>query len=221
MAWMKLSGRILDLLYPPRCAFCHRIIESGERLLCDKCEATLPFTGGNEQIQSFSHIEKCVSPLFYEGSVRDSLLRYKFDSVTAYSEIYAEFLAKSIDENALFCDIITWAPLSRKRLRDRGYDQAELIAWALSKRMNISCEALLEKWRDTKPQSGIKDAKERRANAEGAYRIKSGTSCEGKTILLVDDIVTTGSTLTECGKILREAGAKRIYAATVARSRKN
>ena len=95
--------------------------------------------------QKLPHIVKCVSPFYYEGDVRQSLLRYKFGGVRAYCDIYAEFLVKTIDERAVSCDIITWVPLNAKRLRRRGYDQARLIAEETAKLMGVECVQLLTK----------------------------------------------------------------------------
>ena len=164
---------ILDLLYPPRCVFCHNLTPKGIKV-CDHCRKTLPWTVGPGQSRKLDFIPKCVSPLYYEGHVRDSLLRYKFRGLTAYAEIYGEFLSKCIDENEIFCDSITWVPLSRRRLRRRGYDQAGLLAEELARRSGLPCVRLLQKVRDVPAQSGIGNAAKRRANILGAYRASDG-----------------------------------------------
>lgn len=214
MSWVD---RILDLLYPPRCAFCHRFTE-GE-IICKWCRKDLPYTRGAEQSQKFSHVSCCVSPLFYEGNVRQSLLRYKFRGCTRYAEIYGDFLSKCIDENEISCDIITWVPLSRRRLRRRGYDQARLIAEDLAKRQGIACVQLLKKIRNNPAQSGSGSAEKRRANVAGIYQSVNREFLDGKRILLVDDIVTTGATISECARTLKAAGAASVCAAAVARHR--
>ena len=163
--------------------------------------------------------ELCVAPLYYEGSVRQSLLRYKFSGITAYGHIYADFIAKSIDETQISCDIITWVPLSRKRLRKRGYDQAEIIAAALGRKLGIPCVRLLAKTKDNPPQSRTGNARARKKNAAGVYTCCDREAAENKTVLLVDDIVTTGSTLAECAGVLRKAGCKAVYAAAAAMHR--
>ena len=211
---------VLELLYPTRCAFCHRLTAGREERICPQCAASLPLTPKGAQTQKLRHIETCVSPLYYEDTVRESLLRYKFRGVNAYAELYAEFIAKCIDENQVFCDSITWVPLSRKRLRRRGYDQARLIAVELAKRLEIPCMAALRKRRDNPPQSGIRRPEQRRANVSGVYSALPGVELSGKHILLVDDIVTTGATLSECAAVLRQSGASRVSAASVARSRR-
>jgi len=215
---MKLLDFLLDLLYPPRCAFCRRLVPAKQRGLCRSCGGKLPYVPADGQRQQFRNLENCLSPLFYDGLVRESLHRYKFGGLTAYSEIYSDFLAKCIDENQISCDIITWVPLSRKRLRKRGYDQAELLARGTAKRLGVECVPLLNKTRDNPPQSQTGSAKKRRVNAAGCYQCAKPALTEGKRILLIDDIVTTGATLSECAGVLKGAGAAEINAATLARN---
>ena len=216
---MELVKGLLDLLYPRRCAFCHRITPYGEPL-CKSCAGKLPLTLGLEQRQKLSHIPICVSPLRYEGDVRRSLLRYKFQGRREYAKIYGDFLSKCIDENEISCDIITWVPLSRKRLRRRGYDQARLLAEELAARTGLPCEGLLRKTRNNPAQSGRGSAEKRRANVLGVYAPVKEQEIQGKRVLLVDDIVTTGATLSACAQVLRAAGADRVSACTVARTEK-
>ena len=149
--------------------------------------------------------------------VRRSLLRYKFQGLRIYAELYGEFLAKCIDENPISCDSITWVPLSRKRLRKRGYDQARLLAEELSRQTGLPCVPMLRKIRNNPAQSGTGDAKKRRENVKGVYEALSEEEIAGRRILLVDDIVTTGATLSECASVLKKAGAKEVSAMTLAR----
>ena len=209
----KMLDWLLDLFYPPRCAFCRRLLREKEKGVCRFCRRTYE----NRCIRrELAHCSCCVAPLSYEGAVRDSLLRYKFRGVAAYGAAYADFLSKCIDESQISCDIITWVPLSRRRLRKRGYDQARILAEETAKRLNLPCEKLLEKRVDTKPQSGIRDAESRRKNAKGVYVCCAPSRAEGKHILLIDDIVTTGATLSECAAMLKQAGCAAVVAAAAA-----
>lgn len=212
---MKVLDGILDLLFPRRCAFCHRITQEGAKI-CPRCAAELPYTRESAK-QSFPHLKCCCSPLYYVDDVRRSLLRYKFQGLRIYAELYGEFLAKCIDENPISCDSITWVPLSRKRLRKRGYDQARLLAEELSRRTGLPCVPMLRKIRNNPAQSGTGDAKKRRENVKGVYEALSEEEIAGRRILLVDDIVTTGATLSECASVLKKAGAKEVSAVTLAR----
>ena len=215
---MKVVDWLLDLIYPPRCAFCRRLLSGREKGVCRFCRPKLPYVPADGQVQHFRNVDKCLSPLYYHGSVKDSLHRYKFGGATAYADIYSEFIVKCIDENQISCDSITWVPLSRRRLRKRGYDQAELLAKLIAKHLGQRPVRLLKKLRDTPPQSQTGSGEKRRANIAGAYACLRPELVKGKRILLVDDIVTTGATLSEAAKVLKKAGAKEVICATLARS---
>ena len=212
-----IARALLDLLFPPRCTFCRRLTQNGA-LVCPRCREKLHYTRPAAPPQ-FPHVQSCCSPLFYLDEVRSSLLRYKFGGLRMYAEVYGEFLAKAIDENAITCDSITWVPLSRRRLRRRGYDQARLLAEALAARTGLPCEALLQKLRHNPAQSSAGNAEKRRRNVRGVYAVLDGAAVKGRRILLVDDIVPTGATLSECAAVLRKAGAKEVCAVTVARGK--
>lgn len=215
----KLWNILLDLLYPPRCAFCHCFVKSSAVAVCDECRKNLPYTtNGGRQKADF--VAACVSPLYYEDDVRESLLRYKFCGASGYAKVYAPLLADCIREqlDGTF-DIISWVPLSRKRLRERGYDQAQLLAKAIAREWNTTAVRTMKKVRHTAAQSQTGSAEKRRANISGAYRALDPALVADKRILLIDDIVTTGSTLSECARTLGLAGAERVVCATVARHR--
>ena len=215
---MKVVDWLLDLIYPPRCAFCRRLLSGREKGVCRFCRPKLPYVPADGQVQHFRNVDKCLSPLYYHDSVKDSLHRYKFGGATAYADIYSEFIVKCIDENQISCDSITWVPLSRRRLRERGYDQAELLAKLIAKHLGQSPVRLLKKQRDTPPQSKTGSVEKRRANIAGAYACLRPELVQGKQVLLVDDIVTTGATLSEAARVLKKAGAKEVICVTLARS---
>lgn len=216
---MKLWSALLDLLYPPRCTFCHCFVKSSAVAICDNCRKNLPYTtNGGRQKADF--VTVCVSPLYYEDDVRESLLRYKFHGATGYAKAYAPLIADCIREHLdQEYDLITWVPLSRKRLRRRGYDQARLLAEAVATELDTMAVGTLKKIRNTAAQSQTGSAEKRRANISGAYRVMNPALVADKRILLIDDIVTTGSTLSECARTLGLAGAERVICAAVARHR--
>ena len=213
---MKIIEALLDLIYPPRCPFCRRLLRKKEEAVCPDCLRTLRRVPESAQRRDLKNVTLAVAPLFYEGDVRASLLRYKFRGVTAYARVYADFIQKCIDENAFSCDSITWVPLSKRRLRTRGYDQAELIARELAGSMDLPCERLLVKTVNNRAQSRTGGAEERRANAAGVYACPCPERVQGKRVLLVDDIITTGSTVSECARVLKEAGCEEVFAAAAA-----
>lgn len=199
---------LLDLLFPPKCPFCRRLLDSGSDLLCPDCRRDLPWTAGAQGERTVEFLDKCVAPLWYQDDVRLSHHRYKFDGVRCYADAYGLLMSRCAETrlDGEF-DVVCWAPLSKKRLRKRGYDQAGLLAEVVAKELNLPKEPLLEKVRDTAAQSAQTDGAARRANVLGAYRLKPNRQVAGKRVLLVDDVVTTGATLSECGRVLRTAGA--------------
>lgn len=214
---MKILERILDLIYPPKCIFCEKVLKSGQ--ICFDCKRDLPYTVGEGIRQKFAFVDACYSPFYYEGNVRESVLRYKFLGHRAYCTEYGRILSEFIDKN-LDCgsiDVISWVPLGKKRMRDRGYNQSELIAREISERLGLESFAVLKKIRDNMAQSKTATAAERAKNVSGAYMLTDTEHVRDKCILLIDDVVTTGSTLSECARVIKKAGAKRVFCATVAR----
>ena len=116
-------------------------------------------------------------------------------------------------------DFITWVPVSAKRKRKRGYDQAEIVAQSVGRELGIKPTRLLKKLRDNPAQSGLQ-SEQRRANVLGVYAFTGETDLRGKRILLIDDVFTTGSTAEECARVLKSADASEVHCATVAAAQK-
>ncbi len=213
----KILNFVLDLIYPPKCVFCGTVLDKSD--LCSECEKTLPYTKGDSIYQKFPFVNKCISPLYYKDNVREAVLRYKFGGSSCYNLRFGTIMSDCA-ENNLDCgsiDMISYIPLSRKRQKKRGYNQSELLARQISKNTGVPCEATLKKIKNNKAQSSIKDRKQRAANVVGAYRVIDERKLKGKHILLVDDVVTTGATLGECARMLKNSGAEAVYAITLAR----
>ncbi|MBE6972409.1 MAG: ComF family protein [Ruminococcaceae bacterium] len=208
---------LLDLLFPPKCPFCRKLLEDGQALLCPDCQRNLPWAQGKPAERKLEFVDLCTAPLWYQDEVRQSHHRYKFSGVRAYARPYATLMAQCVaDRLQGQFDVISWVPLSRKRLRSRGYDQSRLLAERLAQQLDMPCKPMLKKIRDTKAQSGLKGESERRANVLGAYVPLPSLQMRGERVLLVDDVVTTGATLSECARILRGAGAERVVCVTLA-----
>jgi len=212
-----LSG-ILDLLFPPKCVFCRRVLGRGDLGFCDRCTEALPFTD-NYGIREGDFYDFSVSPLYYRGLVRKSILRYKFSGASLYADTYARLLADCIrDCPNVEYDIISWVPLSSKREKSRGYDQAMLLALATALELNDVAVETLKKHKDVQAMSELGDKTERSANISGAYEVTEPELVCGKRVLLIDDVVTTGSTLSECARMLLHAGAKGVIGAALAKA---
>lgn len=213
---MSAFSALLDILFPPRCVFCHRFLRSSKELICEDCKRNLPYTrGGGEKTGEF--FSTCVAPLYYQDDVRESLHRFKFKGATGYSKVYGKLLADCIRANLSGrYDLISWVPLSRNRLKERGYDQAMLLAMAAALELDDVAVSTLEKTMEAQKQSLMGSPEKRRANISGAYRAADPELVNGKRVLLIDDIVTTGATLSECAKTLLAAGASEVLCAAVA-----
>ena len=215
---MNVFGVVLDLLFPPKCPFCRCVVDGAA--VCATCEKSLPWTKGEEGLYTGADELFCAAPLFYEGTVRDALLRLKFHGADHLAQPLGELLAQCAAERfSGEFDAVTWVPVGPKRLKKRGYDQASLLAESACRLWETAPELLLVKIGDNPAQSGLADAAARRANVLGMYQIAPGAWVAGRRILLIDDICTTGSTLTECVRTLRNGGAERVVCAAVARTR--
>jgi len=214
---MGLITIFLDLLFPPKCVFCGKVLSKADDGLCDKCVESLPYAD-NYGKQNGDAFDFCVSALYYTGYVRRSILRYKFKDASHYADIYGKLTAECIREcpDANY-DIISWVPLSSKRERKRGYDQAMLLAMATALELSDIAVETLKKPHDVRAQSELGDKAERSENISGAYKVLDTELVAGKRILLIDDVITTASTLNECAKVLLSAGASKIICATLAR----
>lgn len=216
---MSIWEQLLNLLFPPKCPFCRRILDSPG--VCDTCRKELPWTEEHEAVREGTDSLRCAAPLWYEGKVREAILRLKFYAAAATAETLGALMAQCAAEHLSGeFDLITWVPVSRKRRWKRGYDQAELLARAVCRAWGVKPVALLRKTMDNPAQSGLKEDAARRANVLGVYEMRPGAEVSGRRVLLIDDVCTTGATLTECSKVLREAGADAVVCACVAHARR-
>lgn len=218
---MRRAGEaLLDLLFPRKCAFCRALLAPEEDGLCARCAPRLPCAEGEKALQHGTFFSLCASPFYYEGAVRESVHRFKFGGCRGYAGVYAAFMADCA--RAHFgdgFDLVTWAPVGVKRLRKRGYDQGALLAAAVGARLGLPVRATLKKTVENEPQSTRDSAGARRANVLGVYSLRPDAGTEGLRVLLADDVITTGATLSECARVLRAGGASSVCCLTLARKR--
>lgn len=209
----KAERSIMDFLMPRRCPFCGAV--AGKELLCDKCSKTLPSRG--EHAVEEETFARCAAPLYYEEPVRKAILDYKFKrkmgAVSCFGMLMAQCAAEHFDGEF---DAITWVPVSKKRLKKRGFDQARYLTASICVDWHTEPLETLRKVVDNPAQSGIDSPEERRANVLGVYEAVEPERFAGKRLLLIDDIRTTGATLGECVRVLKEAGAKDVLCLTLA-----
>lgn len=188
--------------------------------LCKKCEKKL---SSYLFFKKDEYIEKYFTNHFYlfryEGVIRNLILNYKFNEKPYLYKTLLSFLKKCEKEYLQidFYDIIVPVPISKKRKLERGYNQSDLVAKELANFLNLNLEShILLKNKNNKVQSSL-DKIEREENVKGVYILKKINNIIDKNVLLVDDIFTTGATLNECSKILKEAGASQVDVFTIAK----
>ena len=216
---------LADLLFPPRCAACDA---PGAWPLCTACTGAVgvitppwcercgrPWEARRGECRDCPPdvVDLARAPFLYEGPVAAAIKAMKFLGTHAI----APHLAGAMAELAvgLLGDFVTWVPLSRRRRAKRGFDQAEMLARALAERLGLRSDRLLVRGMDASSQARRSGA-ERRAALEGAFRLAGPAIPE--RVLLIDDVLTTGSTAAACAEILKAGGANRVEVLTAARS---
>lgn len=211
----------IDLLFPPKCVVCQKLLPLSQQIeICPECARAIS-TAGSHAEQHGEFFEACYSPFFYEEPLRKAFLRYKFNGKRQYASVFAGWMADCLSSQELpvAFDYVTWAPLTPLRRWRRGYDQAQLLAENVAKRFSLPFYPTLKKAyrRPLSQLSGDRSA--RMARILGAYSIRKDADVRNCSILLIDDVVTSGATLSECARILKTAGAKQVYCLTLARKR--
>ena len=230
---------IASLLYPPVCAICARSVEAGEYLCAECNDKTMPivppfcelcsepfagaiadsFTCANCAHRTL-HFETAVAVYRSRGIVRRVIHDYKYRRQTHLRNVVARWLGETLDDIRLRgrrFDLIVSVPLHPTRQRERGFNQAALLAELLSARISLPHQSLLERVRYTTTQTAF-DRAERMENLRNAFRLRKKMDVRDLRVLLIDDVLTTGSTLSECARVLKEAGAASVHAATAARA---
>jgi len=225
-----ITGAVADFIYPPLCATCWRNLSRGEFYVCMRCWNTFERVVPTETvIQSIEEkflaereIDKIDSVFLFEQDprVRAAIHLLKYNGAEKIADRLGICIAKKIvdDEKLSRGNVVVPVPLHHARRRERGYNQSELISRKIARELNIKHEpGLLERTRQTQTQTMF-DAEGRKKNIAGAFAIREyfRDMIPGKNILLIDDVITTGSTVKECAKVLKENGAAEVYAVSAA-----
>ena len=206
------------LVYPTKCVLCGKLLSRDEIDLCHSCRID-----SQEFIyakRSIPFVAKWTALWYYRDNVVKSIHNFKFCNDRSSANPLGRLLADKLREDGLYevCDLITWVPISRRRRFRRGYDQSELLAKVLAGELGLVPVKVLRKIRHNPPQSATHSVSSRKANVLGVYQALNRDQIAGKRILLIDDVLTTGATVSECAKILLTAGAQEVRVATVASS---
>ena len=223
------AGRgLLDALFPMECVSCG----ASGNVICDKCAADLPlllppFCSKCSAPGDFACCERCAAsdrwfdgiraPYRYAGPIRQAILALKYGGVKAGAAQLGDLLAGYLSDHPLPGDTIAPVPMPRSRRRERGYNQAELLARRVAQRGALQYQDnILIRTRHANPQAGITDPALRASNIAGSIAVAPGVDAFGGRFILIDDVATTGSTLSECAAALKEAGAESVWCLTLA-----
>jgi len=235
----ELFQAAVSLLYPATCAICREQVRAGQ-YLCDGCEGKIvrivrpfcetcsePFEGSINTAFSCAncahrtiHFDAAVAAYRGRGIVRDVIHEFKYNRQIHLRHLVARWLRAALDDERLRGQqfhVVVPVPLHPARQRERGFNQATLLAQLLSAHAAIPCRPLLKRIRYTTTQIAL-DRSERMENLHNAFRLRKNADVRGLRMLLIDDVLTTGSTLSECARVLKRAGAKSVHAATAARA---
>ncbi len=221
LGWTR---RLIAVLFPERCACCGKVVRVGEGC-CPSCRRELsiigtpvcPFCGLERPHcrcrQRRAHYERVIAPFYYEGAARNGILRLKRCGRAYVADFFADAMAEKAAEqyDDVVFTAVTYVPMTAAAEAARGHNQSEQLARALGRRLGLPVVTLLDKLIETVPQKEL-PADLRGGNVLGVFDPRRDPLLQGGTILLVDDIVTTGSTLNECAKMLKIGGADAVYA---------
>jgi len=207
---MKLLDVVLDFIFPKSCGICDRV---GEGYICKSCYKSI-------KKYIYRNTKKDIFYLLkYKDIIRDKMIEYKFNDKPYLHHMFCEIFTKNKNacEFLKSYDIIISVPMSKKKKTIRGYNQTDLMVKKLSKYFNMQTYSkLLIKYVDTPMQSSL-GKKERIKNVQNVYKVMEKEKIKGKNVLLLDDIYTTGATVTECKKMLLSAGAKKVGVIIIAK----
>jgi competence protein ComFC len=235
---VMLSG-IASLVYPPICTICAASVGSDE-YLCADCDAKLlrikapfcskccePFDGAITTTFACAncshrvlHFDAAISAYRSRGIARHIILNFKYGRQFHLRHLVGSWLLTALDDSRIRdrkFDAIVPVPLHPARQRERGFNQAALLAERVSDRIGVRTRPILQRVRFTTTQTAF-DRAERIQNLRDAFRLRKNADVRGLDVLLIDDVLTTGSTLSECARVLKKNGARLVYAATAARA---
>jgi ComF family protein len=222
---VNFIDRLINIIYPPSVFLPEAAGSRCGAHICSACYSKLPLIENKVLRTSLDGDENYCDGVVSVSNIRmvkESLIRFKFYSKPGYYRTYARLLADKIGKvtDVKNYQMVLSVPLHKHKEFSRGYNQARLISKALSRILKMrECSYLLRRERYTEAQS-LLDKQKRNQNVKGAFAVVSPKKVKGKTILLVDDILTTGSTLEECSRVLKQAGAEKVFAVVVATGRK-
>lgn len=208
---------LLDLLFPPRCAFCGKLLDAAGDV-CGECGDALPFREKGQILRAAgTNRYPCSVAMYYARPVSTGVKALKFGRKSWRAKTFARYIARAAEEtlSGRF-DAVTFVPVSRMRKFERGFDQACLLAQETAKLWGMEAEPTLRKVRHNRAQSSITSRARRAANVKDAYAVPRPDRVRGRRFLLIDDVCTTGSTISAAADALLAAGASGVVCAVLA-----
>lgn len=237
----KIFNRIVNFVFPAQCIICKTFIENNDGI-CFEClneiefisdpkcaycgypfEIKFPESGKNKLyvcprcLKSKPKFDKCVSVVRYNDASKKIILPFKHADKTNYAKIMGRMMASTVSPFIEKVDFIVPVPIHLKRMLKRKYNQSALLSNVISSitgKPALFNTLIRTSFKESQGHLSIKD---RKLNVSGAFSVKNPFKIKGKNILIIDDVFTTGATINECAKVLKSAGARRIFVVTFAR----
>lgn len=234
---------MLDFIFPRVCPFCESVSKDGK--VCNSCLSGIRFIGRSSIclrcgvpfdfaetpdgsvsshfcggcLQGGFYFERARSVAFYDGLLKDMLHKFKYEGKLNLGGALSNILIGNFPDDLDIPDIILPVPIYIGKLRKREYNQSVVLGENLSKYLRVSFNPfVLKKIRDTRPQFEIKSKDEKRKNVKGAFSVENSERIKEKSVLVIDDIFTTGSTIDECARALLDSGTSRVQVVTLMRA---
>jgi competence protein ComFC len=243
-AWLSGAGdALVSVLFPAGCRLCERVLMRASTVpLCEECLGSFPALGGaacetcGQPLAAWSlgreggalvcpecqgreyGFDRARSYALYKGALVRAIMLLKFERAEPLGGWFAERLAEVARREGIAADVVVPVPLHRQRERERGYNQADLVARPLARKLGLPYRAVLLVRTKPRPDKHILSLEERWDSVRGAFAARPGSKVDNLRVLLVDDVMTTGATLDACARALRGAGAKSVIGLTVARA---
>ncbi len=226
-----MRGILLDILFPSRCAACGSTVASTDRHLCPSCAGRIPLIeegcpfcssqADNTPCTACSdrhwYIARHIAISDYSGVMKSAIRKMKFGGIRAIYSVLGSLAARELARRSLWADIITWVPMNSRKQWRRGFNQSERISTYISRKTGIPRRPLLKEKRGAGAQRDL-GLRDRFIHSLGRYEPVKGPDLSGKSVLIIDDVYTTGSTINECARQLLMAGAERVFSLTIART---
>ena len=227
----QLVKGFLDLIFPPTCFVCGQVKEEPlcsqclasfsliKEPICEKCgkPCVLKVTACKECSGRRFYFAKARTFGLYEGNLKEAIHQFKYEGGKRIAPLLARLIVDKMEPSSFRADLLTWVPLSSRKEASRGYNQAYLLTRGIAKLTGQLSSPTLRLSKETRDQSKL-TLPERRRNVKEAFAAITGINLKNESVLLIDDVFTTGSTVNECSKVLLKAGAGNVAVLTVARS---